>query len=74
MTGMYLILFHDLMNPMPGDITIIFLMISYFYDITISWHHNLYGLCIYIFDPYKKYAVYYLLSLCMNVMFQDFFC
>lgn len=36
MTGMYLILFHDLMSPMPGDITIIFLMISYFYDITIS--------------------------------------
>lgn len=80
MTGMYLILFHDLMSPMLGDITIIFLMISYFYDITISWHHNLYGLFLYrnkcgsyIFDPYKKYAVYYLLSLCMNVMFQDFF-
>lgn len=54
MTGMYLILFHDLMSLMLGDITINFLMISYFYDITISWHHNLYGLRIYIFDPYKK--------------------
>lgn len=47
MTGMYLILIHDLMSPMLGDITIIFLMISYFYDITISWHHNLYGLFLY---------------------------
>lgn len=36
MTGMYLILFHDLMSLMLGDITINFLMISYFYDITIS--------------------------------------
>lgn len=36
MTGMYLILIHDLMSPMLGDITIIFLMISYFYDIIIS--------------------------------------
>lgn len=44
MTGMYLILFHDLMSPMLGDIAIIFLMISYCYDITISWHRNLYGL------------------------------
>lgn len=47
MTGMYLILFHDLMSLMLGDITINFLMISYFYDITISWHHNLYGLFLY---------------------------
>lgn len=36
MTGMYLILFYDLMSLMLGDITINFLMISYFYDITIS--------------------------------------
>lgn len=36
MTGMYLILFHDLMSLMLGVITINFLMISYFYDITIS--------------------------------------
>lgn len=35
MTGMYLILIHDLMSLMLGDITIN-LMISYFYDITIS--------------------------------------
>lgn len=68
MTGMYLILFHDLMSLMLGDITINFLMISYFYDITICM------VCAFIYlILIKKYAVYYLLSLCMNVMFQDFF-
>lgn len=73
MTGMYLILFHDLMSPMLGDITIIFLMISnsmtsQYHDITICM------VCAFIYlILIKKYAVYYLLSLCMNVMFQDFF-
>lgn len=54
MIGMYLIFFYDLMSFMLGDIIINFLMIFYFYDIIILWYYNLYGLCIYIFDFYKK--------------------
>lgn len=43
-------------------------MTSQYHDITICM------VCAFIYlILIKKYAVYYLLSLCMNVMFQDFF-